>query len=139
MCEGELVGVYPLFFICALPGAMLADRSAYPSLPEFFSEWGKCQAGKFELLVSKRNPYNGDTKQNTEQYVCQKNPKATNKYPDNIHYKVEATQLMLFVNNLCSEWPQDKHPDFKRLKPERDSNNGDHQSDTGNKILYCDG
>lgn len=58
------------------------------------------------MLPSERDANDGDTKQQTEEKVCQADPKTTDEDPDNIHQQAEASARAAAVCHRLSERSQ---------------------------------
>ena len=82
---------------------------------------------------------NGDKKQQAKSDVCQHNPKATDKKPDDIHYCGKTALGLFSLHNITTKRPKCKNAQFNGLQAKRYSDNGNHQCNTGCKIFKGDG
>ena len=69
----------------------------------------------------------GDTEQQTEAKMCERNPDAPDKEPQHIHKHVDATTALRTINNMRTEWPQGKYAKLHRSDTKGNANDGDHQ------------
>ena len=87
------------------------------------------------MLFSERYADDSDAQQNSEQNVRQPDPYTTDEEPDDIHYSGKATGTLLVPHYLLSERHQGHNADLHGLKSKWNTDNGQHQTQTGRKIL----
>lgn len=69
----------------------------------------------------------GDTEQQAEAKMRERNPDAPDKEPQHIHKHVDATTALRTINNMRTEWPQGKYAKLHRSKAKGNTNDGNHQ------------
>lgn len=69
----------------------------------------------------------GDTEQQTEAKMCERNPDAPDKEPQHIHKHVDATTALRTIDNMRTEWPQGKNAKLHRSNAKGNTNDSNHQ------------
>ena len=105
-------------------------------LDESFAEWHKGESGKFEMLDTEWDAYDGDTEQYSESDMSQGDGYSADKPPDYIHNEIEASVGCRTVKHLCPERHQCYTCEFQCLQSERNTDNCQHHRQARHHIFY---
>ena len=87
------------------------------------------------MLSAKRYTDDGDAKDDSEHQMCHTNPNTSQEYPKDVHDDAEASSGLWSGFDTLPERAESQEAELQGLDAERDTDDGNHHSQTGYDIL----